>query len=138
MPFWPFRRQPRYPYQVNPSPTQDLELRAMSATNAKRWKDAERLYRELVSKGGKETRQWARNMLGQALEKQGREDEAILVYEQNVAEGTDAWGAHQRLAVIYRRLGRKEDERRVLLAALQSVSSERGHQWCRDRLKKMK
>ncbi len=137
MPFWPFRRQQRFPYIANPPPAQELEERASRAFFAKRWAEAERLYREIIAKSDAEGRQVARNMLGQALEKQKREGEAIPVYEQNVAEGSSFPYAHERLAIIYHRLGQPDDERRVLLAGIQATTSDRARQWFQGRLRKM-
>lgn len=53
------------------------------------------------------------NMNGQALEKAGRIEEAIALYEYGVVNRTDTPGTYRRLLVLYRKAKRLEDERRV-------------------------
>ncbi len=52
-----------------------------------------------------------RNVRGEALEKQGAEDEAIQLYEVNAREGFDGTHPYDRLAIIWRR--RKEYDREI-------------------------
>jgi len=59
-----------------------------------------------------------RNLLGQKLEKLGREDEAIQLYEQNLFENNEGSHPYDRLAIIYRRRKLYEDEIRVLAHAI--------------------
>ncbi len=59
-----------------------------------------------------------RNLLGQKLEKLGREDEAIQLYEQNLLENDEGSHPYDRLAVIYRRRKLYVDEIRVLAHAI--------------------
>ncbi len=58
------------------------------------------------------------NLQGKELEKQGKIDEAIILYERNVANGFDGSHPYKRLSIIYRKLKRYDDEIRVLNAAI--------------------
>lgn len=137
MPWWPFTRQ-AFPLTISASPTQDLEARASAAYFAKQWPEAERLYKEVLAKSDSEGRQVARNMLGAIYERQGHVDEAIAIYEVNAAERSPFVKYFQRLAIIYHRQGRSEDERRILVTALQVAPNPRTRQWFAVRLHKMK
>ena len=86
MPFWPFARRSRPPLYSTASPTADPEGRAAGAFYAKRWAEAERLYREVVAKADAEGQHVARNMLGRICEHQERVDDAIAYYEANIRE----------------------------------------------------
>ncbi len=59
-----------------------------------------------------------RNLRGSRLEKLGRVDEAIRLYEANVQENFDGSHPYNRLAVIYRRRKQLADEIRVLEKAI--------------------
>lgn len=59
-----------------------------------------------------------RNLLGRQLEKEGKIDEAIKLYEENIKEGFDGNFPYDRLAIIYRKQKKKEDEIRVLNCAI--------------------
>lgn len=59
------------------------------------------------------------NMQGIALEKSGNIEDAIKLYEENIALGYPAAHAYTRLMVLYKRLKRPEDERRVILRAIE-------------------
>lgn len=59
-----------------------------------------------------------RNLLGQELEKSGDLPTAIALYEANVRDGFNATLPYQRLAVIYRKQGRVDDEIRLLRQAI--------------------
>jgi tetratricopeptide (TPR) repeat protein len=63
-----------------------------------------------------------RNLRGIELEKAGEVDKAIELYEQNVAEGFDGNHPYDRLAIIYHKQKRYEDEERILLAAIDVFS----------------
>lgn len=65
-----------------------------------------------------EDRQLERNLQGIQLEKAGQIERAISLYEANVAEGFDGDHPYQRLAVLYRKSGRRADEIRVLKRAI--------------------
>lgn len=60
-----------------------------------------------------------RNLKGRELERAGRVDEAIPLYEANLADGFLAPGPYNRLAIIYRRQKRFEEEIRVLQRAIE-------------------
>lgn len=52
------------------------------------------------------------------MEKAGETAQAIALYESNVAEGFDGSHPYDRLAVLYHRVGRRDDEIRVLRRAI--------------------
>jgi tetratricopeptide (TPR) repeat protein len=58
-----------------------------------------------------------RNLIGIELEKSGRVDEAIPLYEQNVKENFIGGGPYKRLAIIYRSRKQYDDEIRILKKA---------------------
>ena len=53
------------------------------------------------------------NVEGRALEKAGRIDEALGLYEYGVAAGTDTPATYTRLRILYRKLKRAEDVERI-------------------------
>lgn len=53
------------------------------------------------------------NVDGRALEKAGRIDEAIALYEFGVANETSTPGTYDRLLVLYRKAKRRHDEQRI-------------------------
>jgi len=58
------------------------------------------------------------NIEGRALEKSGRIDEAVALFEYGVAGGTDTPFTYTRLRILYRRLKRPEDvDRRMRFEA---------------------
>jgi tetratricopeptide (TPR) repeat protein len=135
MPFWPFSQKSLL-FTVA-APNQNLEMRAMTAFRAKRYREAERLCQEVIAEAGKEGRQYARNILGGVYEHEERLDEAIAVYETNVSERAIFPHPYQRLAILYRRQKQPEQERRVLTAALSALPLD-AHRWFTERLRKMK
>lgn len=66
----------------------------------------------------------ALNNRGAELEKAGDLNGAISSYEDNIALGYPATHAYSRLMVLYRKLKRPEDERRVILRALEVFGKE--------------
>lgn len=64
------------------------------------------------------------NQKGQALEKDGRVDDAIRVYEGLVAQGADTPFTYRRLAILYGKRKDPENETRVLELACERVPSE--------------
>lgn len=66
----------------------------------------------------------ARNNEGTAYEKTGREDEAIAVYEENIADGYPVTHAFDRLMKIYRRRKEYREECRVISRAIEIFSAE--------------
>jgi len=65
-----------------------------------------------------------RNLTGNELEKAGRVDEAIPLYEQNVKENFIGGHPYKRLAVIYRSRKQYDDEIRILLKATRKFSGD--------------
>jgi len=61
---------------------------------------------------------YSRNMKGIELEKQGKIDEAIELYEQNIAENCDGSHPYMRLAILYRKKKSYDNEIRVLKKAI--------------------
>lgn len=53
------------------------------------------------------------NIDGRALEKAGRIDEAIALYELGVANETSTPGTYERLITLYWKTKRRDDERRI-------------------------
>lgn len=78
------------------------------------------------------------NMRGQLLEKSGNIDEAILEYERLLAEGVDTPFTYRRLAIIYSKRKDKDEEMRVLRAAIKNIPIENGahYQWFAERISK--
>lgn len=79
-----------------------------------------------------------RNLKGQQLEKQGDVHSAIQLYEQNIAEEVDTPHPYNRLAIIYRKQKRFDDEIRVLEKAIQVYKKpEKESKW-KEQLSKAK
>jgi tetratricopeptide (TPR) repeat protein len=78
------------------------------------------------------------NMRGQALEKDGNIDGAILEYERLLQEGVDTPYTYRRLAIIYSKRKEPDEEMRVLRAAISNVPIENSahYQWFAERLAK--
>lgn len=78
------------------------------------------------------------NNQGQALEKDGKVNEAVLVYERLLKEGVDTPFTYRRLAIIYSKRKQREEELRVLRAAIKNVPVENSshYQWFAERLSK--
>lgn len=77
-----------------------------------------------------------RNLEGIELEKAGKEDQAIKLYEKNVQENFEGNHPYDRLAIIYRRKGLVDDEIRILEKAIY-VFTNLVHQERMDRLPKL-
>ncbi len=74
----------------------------------------------------KQRRVWfERNEQAEALEADGLYDQALALYEANVAEGCDVAFTYERLAAIYRRNQRYDDELQALEKAL-AIERRRG------------
>ena len=67
--------------------------------------------------------QTARNLEGMAAEQSGDVEAAIALYERNVAERFEADLPYGRLVAIYERRGALDDAERVLLRAIEVLSS---------------
>jgi len=59
-----------------------------------------------------------RNLKGIKLEKEGKIDKAIKLYEKNIKEEFDGSNPYTRLAIIYSKKGLLDDEIRVLITAV--------------------
>ena len=80
------------------------------------------------------------NGKGEALEKKGRLDEAIAVYERMAAEGVDTPFTYRRLAIIYRKRKDPDSELRALDRACANVPSKNAqhHAWFVERRQKLR
>ena len=77
-----------------------------------------------------------RNLKGQQLEKQGDIQGAIRLYEQNVADKADVPFPYNRLAIIYRKQKRVDDEIRILEKAIKAYKEiEQNRKWQEQLLK---
>ena len=59
-----------------------------------------------------------RNLRGRDLEKQGKPDDAIALYEQNVSDEVDTPHPYWRLTILYDKAGKYKEEIRVLEKAV--------------------
>ena len=78
--------------------------------------DAERLQLEAQTR---------RNLDGMELEAAGRIDQAIVLYEQNVAEGFPGDWPYSRLVSAYERQGAYDEAERVLRRAIEVTRADR-------------
>jgi hypothetical protein len=69
--------------------------------------------------------QTARNLEGLAAESEGRLDEAIGLYERNVAEGFPADLPYGRLIAIYERRQAFDEAERVMLRAIEVLGASK-------------
>lgn len=78
------------------------------------------------------------NNRGIAFEAEGKLPEAIAEYEHLVAHETDTPHTYKRLAILYAKLKRADDEIRVLNQALANIpeSNAANYRWMRNRLAK--
>jgi tetratricopeptide (TPR) repeat protein len=67
--------------------------------------------------------QTARNLEAMAAEQDGRIDEAIALYERNVAEAFPADLPYGRLTALYERRGALDDAARVLRRAIEVIGA---------------
>jgi hypothetical protein len=111
----------------------DRFSQANEAFFAKRWQEAERLYRKIRDDADQDVRHVARNMLGITCERRGQVDGAISLYEANLRERSPCEHSYYRLALLYRRTQQTDDMRRVLLLGTQVLASP-ARQWCSNRL----
>jgi hypothetical protein len=83
-------------------------------------------------------REVARNMLGRMYECLDRVHEAVALYEANLAERSPFSLYYKRLAVIYRRMKHRHDEKRVLTAGAYHDPNPKARGWYAVRAWKMK
>jgi tetratricopeptide (TPR) repeat protein len=83
-------------------------------------------------------KQAERNLLGIELEKAGRTNEAIPLYEQNIKENFVGSHPYERLVIIYRSMGRYDDEIRVIEKAIGRFCGSRKEAFFAKRLDKAK
>lgn len=78
----------------------------------------------------------AGNLCGEQLEKEGRIDEAITEYERLLVKGVDTPFTYRRLAILYKKLKRQDDELRVVRAALANISESNAqhYEWFSKRV----
>ena len=78
------------------------------------------------------------NMRGQELEKSGKTEAAIIEYEKLVSRQAETPHTYKRLAIIYKKQKKPDDELRVVRAALSNVpsSNQQHYAWFQARLKK--
>ncbi|WP_435236384.1 tetratricopeptide repeat protein [Psychromonas sp. PT13] len=79
------------------------------------------------------------NVRGETLEKDGKIREAIIEYEKLVARKVDTPFTYRRLAILYRKGKREQDEVRVIQAALDNVPkrNSKHYDWFKSRLDKI-
>lgn len=80
------------------------------------------------------------NNAGDTLEKEGKTEEAIIGYEKLLKKGVDTPFTYRRLAILYKKANKRDDELRVINAALDNVpkSNLKHYNWFKDRLIKIK
>lgn len=69
--------------------------------------------------------QTRRNLEGMELERQGRFDEAMPLYERNVADGFEGDWPFGRLVAYYERIGRLDEAKRVLERGIDVMKASR-------------
>jgi hypothetical protein len=65
------------------------------------------------------------NIEGRALERAGRIDDAVALYEYGVGHGTDTPATYRRLRILYRKQKRTEDVERIKRLMIERW----GHWW---------
>ena len=74
------------------------------------------------------------NNQGIAYEKEGKIEEAIRCYEQNVRLGYPATHSYERLCILYRKIGNNKNEMRILEKAIKKFSKNHDSaSWFYDR-----
>lgn len=94
-------------------------------------------YKKLMDEKDRDNMMFQNNVRGIESEKNDDTEEAIAEYEKNVAAGFDGSHPYKRLAIIYRKQKRYDDEIRVLKAAVKVFSKNNTKlEWFSERLKK--
>jgi len=80
------------------------------------------------------------NETAEALEKEGKVEESIIVYEKLARRKVSTPFTYRRLAILYRKAKNKNEEIRILEEALNNVPPENAkhYSWFQDRLIKLK
>lgn len=78
------------------------------------------------------------NIAAEALEKEGKIEEAIVQYEKLVSQKVDTPFTYRRLAILYRKEKNEKDEIRIIKSALINIpkSNSAHYNWFQDRLAK--
>jgi hypothetical protein len=69
--------------------------------------------------------QTQRNLQGLTLESEGRVDEAVVLYEQNIADGFEGDWPYGRLVAYYEKMQSLEDAQRVLERGIEVFTAAR-------------
>ena len=78
------------------------------------------------------------NIEGKKLEKEGKIDEAIKIYEKGLAYNTDTPHTYKRLAILYRKKKDPDNEMRVIKAGMANVNKKSTHyDWFQNRKEKL-
>ncbi|MDZ4699740.1 MAG: hypothetical protein SH809_08560 [Rhodothermales bacterium] len=64
-------------------------------------------------------RWFKRNAIAEQKENEGKFDDAIRIYENNVEEDADSLFPYERLAILYKRKSDRTNEKRILQKGLQ-------------------
>jgi hypothetical protein len=129
--FRPWRLDPPAPPIEPPSagpvtePARLLEV-AIDEHRRRRFDVAEPLFRAVIDDpaASDHDRHVARNIYGNLLERTRRVDQAVDLYEANLAERFNGSYPYERLAAIYGKRGRQGDVLRVLRQGVQVVQAE--------------
>jgi hypothetical protein len=74
---------------------------------------------------------------GRGLERAGDIVPALACYESLVSEGFDLHYPYERLAIIYRKSRRAQDEERIVRAALAAIGDSPKQHWFSSRLHRL-
>ena len=101
-----------------PFDSQEILGKADEAFRVKDYEHAIRLYQQVVENGEQGSVLVARNLLGKVYEKTDQINEAEKLYQKNVMAGDEGRHPYERLAVIYKKQKRIEDEIGILNHAI--------------------
>ncbi len=98
----------------------------------------------IIAKHAKREELWARqekaaelNSKGSQAEKEGHIEEAISIYEENIKSGVwPTYHPYKRLCILYRKLGDRANEVRVMEAAIKAYKNT-NDTFFQDRLEKL-
>ena len=72
-------------------------------------------------------RWFKRNALAEKKESEGKSEDAIELYEANVEEDAETLFTYERLSILYRRRGDRQNERRILSLAISKLKYREEH-----------